>query len=167
MVLVIVSGMSADQTMAEIGAAITAARSGEVDEGRRRLTELWETVGASGDPLHRCTIGHYLADLYDDPAEALVWDVRALDAADTLTDARAQQHDASLQVAGFYPSLHVNLADNFRRLGSTAAAHRHLELARDRVTELADDGYGQIVRAGIDHVEEALKQGSTDRLPSN
>ena len=58
-----------------------------------------------------------MADLYEDPAQALAWDIRALDAVDALTDQRVQEHHAALQVARFYPSLHLNLADNYRRLG--------------------------------------------------
>ncbi|WP_019929635.1 hypothetical protein [Nocardia sp. BMG111209] len=156
-----------DETMAAIGEAVTAGHRGDPARAHADLTALWERVGVTGDPLHRCTIGHYLADLCDDPAEALVWDIRALDAADALTDERAQQHDAGLSVAGFYPSLHLNLADNFRRLGSFPAARRHLDAARDRVGILADDGYGSTVRLGIEHLEEALAAGSTERLPSH
>ncbi|MCX4094405.1 hypothetical protein [Nocardia sp. alder85J] len=156
-----------DPIMTAIGEAVTAGHHGDPDRARADLTALWERVGVTGDPLHRCTIGHYLADLYDDPAEALVWDIRALDAADALTDERAQRHHAGLSVAGFYPSLHLNLADNYRRLGSFAAAHRHLDAARARLDTLADDGYGSIVRLGITNVETALATGSTDRLPTH
>ncbi|MTD53171.1 hypothetical protein GKO32_04140 [Amycolatopsis sp. RM579] len=156
-----------DRMMAAIGEAMVLGRGGDAAGARTRLIALWEQVGATGDPLCRCTIGHYLADLCDDAAEALTWDVRALDAADALTDDRAKAHHASLSVAGFYPSLHLNLADNYRRLGSFAAAARHLEEARRRLGALADDGYGQTVRAGVDHVAAALAAGSTERLSSH
>jgi hypothetical protein len=56
----------------------------------------------------------------------------------------------------FYPSLHLNLADNCRRFGSFAAASRHLDEARRRLGVLADDAYGQTMRAGIDHIAAAL-----------
>lgn len=140
---------------------------GNAAEARARLIALWDRVGVTGDPLHRCTISHYLADLCDDAAEALTWDVRALDAAGAVTDDRAKAHHASLSVAGFYPSLHLNLADNYRRLGSFAAATQHLGEARRRLGVLADDTYGQTVRAGIDHVAAALAAGSTERLQSH
>lgn len=45
-----------------------------------------------------------------------------MDAAGVLTEDRAQQHDSTLHVRGFYPSLHLNIADNLRRLGSFDAA---------------------------------------------
>ncbi|MGV9676884.1 hypothetical protein ACWDSJ_16540 [Nocardia sp. NPDC003482] len=156
-----------DSTMAAIAEAMSLGAQGDPAGARERMTALWRTVGAAGDPLHRCTIAHYLADLFDDPAEALTWDVRALDAAEALTDERVRAHHEGLSVAGFYPSLHLNLADNFRRLGSFDAAHRHLEQARAGTPALADDGYGSVVRAGIANVEAALADKSTDRLPSH
>lgn len=67
-----------------------------------------------------------------------MWDVRALDAADALTDERAQQHHASLHVAGFYPSLYLNLADNFRRLGSFQAATAYINKAEQHSSTLPD-----------------------------
>ncbi|WP_296388647.1 hypothetical protein [Williamsia sp.] len=109
---------------------------------------------------------HHLADLYDDPARALMWDVRALDAADALTDDWAQHHHASLQVAGFYPSLHLNLADNLRRLGSFDAAAEHLAAARERASALPDGDYGALIRGAIDGVGESVDRRSTERRPS-
>lgn len=149
-----------DDTMAAIGEAMQA-------RDRDRLVELWTSIGPGGDPLHRCTLAHHLADLLDDAAESLAWDVRALDAAGALTDERARQFHSSLQVRGFYPSLHLNLADDYRRLGASGAAWRHLTEARARLDALADDGYGRLVRTGIEHVEAALRAGSTKRLPSH
>lgn len=105
-----------DPTMEAIGTAVLIGREGDTESARRDLLAIWSQIGVAGDPFHRCTLAHYLADFYESPAEALVWDIRALDAAEALTDERAQQHHASLQVAGFYPSLYLNIADNLRRL---------------------------------------------------
>lgn len=107
-----------DPTMNAITTAVDLGRDGETEAARKELLAIWADVGVLGDPLHRCTLAHYLADLYPDPAAALIWDVRALEAADALTDQRAQAHDAGLHVAGFYPSLHLNIADNLRRLAA-------------------------------------------------
>ncbi|MGW8554845.1 DNA polymerase III subunit beta family protein [Streptomyces tubercidicus] len=63
-----------------------------------------------------------------DPAQALAWDARALDAADAATEQRVQEHHAGLHIADFYPSLHLNLADNYHRphtaIGSQPPAAR-------------------------------------------
>ncbi|MCP2254757.1 hypothetical protein LY13_003527 [Prauserella aidingensis] len=161
------SATDADPTMDAIVSAVTAGRDGDVDTARRELLRIWARVGAAGDPFHRCTLAHYLADLYDDPAESLMWDVRALDAADALTDQRARQHDASLHVAGFYPSLHLNLADNFRRLGAFRAAAEHIEEAERHTSSLPDGAYGDTIRAAVRDVGRAVAQPDTARRASS
>ncbi len=155
-----------DETMAEIVAAVELGRGGARAEARRRLTDLWEGMGPEGDPLHRVTLAHFLADLQDDVRAELRWDERALAAAGDLTDERAQQYDAALRVRGLLPSLHLNLADCLRRLGDASGARRHLAQAGASVDELADDGYGRLVRTGLEHVRSALEAGSTEPLPS-
>jgi hypothetical protein len=155
-----------DGTMSEIVAAVELGRAGARAEARRRLTDLWERVGPEGDPLHRVTLAHFLADLQDDVRAELHWDERALAAAGDLTDERAQQYDAALRVRGMLPSLHLGVADCLRRLGDAAGARQHLAQAEASVGELADDGYGRLVRTGLEHVRGALEAGSTQPLPS-
>ena len=155
-----------DPTMDAIGAAVTRGRDGDAESARRDLLAILQRIGVLGDPFHRCTLAHYLADRYDDPAEALVWDVRALDAADALTNERTQQHDGGLSVAGFYPSLHLNLADNFRRLGAFGAAAAHLDSAEQHTDALADDGYGAMIRTAIREVRVAITHRDTTRRAS-
>ena len=156
-----------DETMARIGAAVVLGRSGRRLEARAALTALWDQIGGDGDPFHRCTLAHFLADLQDSAEAELSWDERALAAVADLTDDRAQRYDASLQVRGFLPSLHLNLADVHRRLSNTGAAQEHLAAARELVRHLPEDAYGEMVRAGIGHVAEALDAGSTHRLSSH
>ncbi|WP_067544872.1 hypothetical protein [Nocardia crassostreae] len=156
-----------DDVMIAINDAVTLGHQGNTAQAREQLTELWETMGADGDPLHRVTLAHFMADLQDHAADTLTWDLRALDAVDSLTDERARQHHESLHVQGFYPSLHLNLADCYRRLGAFDTAHTHLAAARRRADALEDDGYGRGVLAGIENVEAALARESTDRLPTN
>lgn len=148
-------------TMAAITEAVELARDGDRTAGRERLLELWGDLGPLGDALHRCALAHHLADLYADPVEALAWDLRALDAADALTDERVQAEHADLAVAGLYPSLHLNLADGYRRLGSFAAARRHLTSAEEHVPHLHDDPYGRMIRAAISGVSAAIDERDT------
>jgi hypothetical protein len=152
--------------MAEIVAAVELGRGGARAEARRRLTGLWDRVGLDGDPLHRVTLAHFLADLQDDVRAELDWDERALAAAGDLTDERAQQYDAALRVRGMLPSLHLGVADCLRRLGDAPGARQHLAQAEASIGELADDGYGRLVRTGLEHVRGALEAGSTEPLPS-
>lgn len=137
--------------MTAIGRAVTRGRGGHTEAARRELLSIWDDIGVLGDPLHRCALAHYLADLHDDPAEALAWDIRAVDAA----AAAGERHDHA-SVAGFGPSLHLNLADDYRRLGSFAAAATHLAAARAAGSSLPGDAYGQQLREWIDRVAERI-----------
>ncbi|MFI0237802.1 hypothetical protein [Streptomyces sp. NPDC016845] len=157
---------SPDPTMEAIGRAVVEGRTGDIPTARHELLRLWSTIGVTGDPLHRCSLAHYLADLYDDPAQALAWDIRALDAADAVTQQRVQEHHAGLHIAGFYPSLHLNLADNYRRLGSFDAATEHIDAAGEHAPGLPQDAYGTLLRTAIDEVAEAISQRDTSRRPS-
>ncbi|MEU9793090.1 hypothetical protein AB0E27_21095 [Streptomyces sparsogenes] len=155
-----------DPTMEAIGHAVTEGRAGDTASARRKLLDLWSAIGVTGDPLHRCTLAHYLADLHEDPAQALAWDIRALDAADALTDQRVQRRHAGLHIAGFYPSLHLNLADNYRRLGSFEAATEHIDAAAKYAPDLPQDSYGDLLRTAIREVAEAITRRDTTRRPS-
>ncbi|MEU1214538.1 hypothetical protein ACFYSH_09060 [Streptomyces sp. NPDC005791] len=155
-----------DPTMEAIGRAVTEGRTGDVAAARRKLLDLWSAIGVTGDPLHRCSLAHYLADLHDDPAQALAWDVRALDAADAMTEQRVSDHHAGLRIAAFYPSLHLNLADNYRRLGSFEAATDHIDAAGEHASALTRDPYGDLLRGAIQQVAEAIASRDRTRRPS-
>lgn len=159
--------ITTDPIMIRITQGVNDFRTDDADRARATLLDVWADIGPAGDPLHRCTLAHCLADTYDDPAEALVWDVRALDAADALTDTRLGEYHAGIQVAGFYPSLHLNLADNFRRLGAFPAATQHVEAAHDRLDTLPDDDYGALIRKALTEVAAAIAAGDTTRRPTH
>jgi hypothetical protein len=138
-----------DPVMARIVEVVGLALAGDGDAARPRFAELWDEVGPKGDPLHRCTLAHHAADVQADAKAELMWDLRALAAADEVTDERAQRYHGSLSVAGFYPSLHLNLADVYRRLGDQDRARKHIGCAQEAVGALGDDGYGRMIREGI------------------
>jgi hypothetical protein len=134
---------------AEITAAVAVAQAGDHPAARARFAAIWDRLGPAGDPFHRCVLAHHAADVQADPAEELRWDLRAIAAADEITDERARRHHPALDVAAFFPSLHLNLADVYRRLGDRDRAAHHVERARQVVDTLEDDGYGRMIRAGI------------------
>ncbi|MFH8370107.1 hypothetical protein [Streptomyces sp. NPDC018031] len=136
-----------DAVMTRIGQAVMLHQGGDREEARNRLAGLWEEIGADGDPYHRCTLAHYLADTQDDPADELMWDRIALAAADAVAGAPGRA--ARVAVRGFYPSLHLNLAADYLKLGRPEAARGQLELARAACGALAEDAYGDGVRAAI------------------
>ncbi|MGF7123202.1 hypothetical protein [Rhodococcus sp. BE178] len=87
--------------------------------------------------------------------------------ADALTNDRVRQHHAGLVVRGFYPSLHLNLADNLRRLGSFDQAREHLDAAGRYFDALGDDGYGAMIRTAVDEVGVAVTERSVEPRPSH
>jgi hypothetical protein len=43
------------------------------EDQRDELLEIWDEIHPMGDPFHCFTLAHYLADIHDDPAQALIW----------------------------------------------------------------------------------------------
>lgn len=150
-----------DAMMTRIGQVIMLHHGGDREEARSRFLDLWAEIGEDGDPLHRCTLAHYMADTQDDPSDELAWDLRALSAAEELTDGRIAEHHESLAVRAFYPSLHLNLAADYVKLGRTEAARTHLRRARAAIGALGDDSYGDGVRAAIGRLELRLDGDGT------
>jgi hypothetical protein len=146
-----------DPILARISDALELYNSGRRAEAREAFAVMWADM-EYGDPFHRCVLAHYMADAQDDPAEELVWDRRALDAADLI--ARQRPDEPSLSVLSLYPSLHLNLADVLHRTGNDADARKHLDQARIASDSLADDGYGQMIRHGIERLEARLSKSA-------
>ncbi|MEU0006055.1 hypothetical protein ABZ079_17730 [Streptomyces sp. NPDC006314] len=142
-----------DAVLTRIGQVVMLHHGGDREEARSRFLDLWAEIGQDGNPLHRCTLAHYLADTQDDPADELAWDLRALSAAEELCDGRGGDPPS---VRGFFPSLHLNLAADYVKLGRAEAARSHLRAARSAAGDLADDGYGDGVRAAISRLELRL-----------
>jgi hypothetical protein len=147
-----------DPVLVRIGQAVQLSHQGELEAAQLLFAEIWDEIGGEqGEPLHRCTIAHAMADVQDDVRDELLWDQRALAAADLLTDAQMAQAGVPLPVAGLYPSLHLNLSECYRKLGDVARAREHLQQARATIGALGDDGYGRMIRDGLERVAERLR----------
>ncbi|MEU6879985.1 hypothetical protein [Streptomyces sp. NPDC046712] len=149
--------VSDDGVMTRIGQAMMLLHGGDREEARNRFGELWGQIGPDGDPLHRCTLAHYMADAQDDPDAELAWDLRALLAAEGLREERPAAHDSAIALRALYPSLHLNLAADYMKLQRPDAARVHLDRARAASDALDDDGYGNGVRAAIERLEVRLR----------
>ncbi len=147
---------SADPVMVRIMAAVERSQSGDAAGARADFAVIWGDVGPEADPFHRCTLAHYAADVQEDLREELAWDVYALEAAQDVTDARAKEHHASLAIEGFFPSLHLNLAEDYRKLRDVENARHHIAAAREHLSVLPEYGYGAMIRAGVDRVGALL-----------
>ncbi|MEU6140891.1 hypothetical protein ABZ848_11075 [Streptomyces sp. NPDC047081] len=163
-----------DAVMTRIGQVVILHHAGDREEARHRFLALWAEIGEHGDPLHRCTLAHYMADTQDDPSDELAWDLRALTAAEELTDERLAAHEGAwaegavggeggglregaVAVRALYPSLHLNLAADYVKLSRVGAARTHLRRARESAEALGDDPYGDGVRAAIRRLELRLE----------
>ncbi len=159
--------MGHEELTTRIGQVVILLHGGDREEARNRFAALWEEIGEGGSPLHRCTLAHYMADTQDDPEDELTWDLRALKAADTIGAEGARWGESAVSVRGFYPSLHLNLAADYDRLGEHQLARGHLGRARESAGALSDDAYGDGVRAEIARMDLRLAppRSGPDHLP--
>lgn len=153
----------ADTTMIQIGKGMELGWRGEREAARSVFAAVWSDIGGeTGDPFHRCALAHAMADVQDDVRAELLWDLRALAAADLVTDERAARAGVAGSVRGFYPSLHLNVGECYRKLGDLDAARDHLRRGQAAAGALGDDGYGQLVKGGLDRLADRLGPASTE-----
>ncbi len=143
----------------EIVGAVTTTLGGDRDAGRRDLLRCWASLGDTGYAAGRCVLAHYLADLQPDLDDEVRWDERALAAY-----AEVQPHDLEplgiYDAAGFAPSLHLNLGDGYRRQGRMREAQDQLAAGLAASWALSDEGYGAMVRSGLQRLADRLAAGA-------
>jgi hypothetical protein len=106
-------------------------------------------VESGDDVFAKVFLAHSLADVQEDPEDELAWDLRALAFMDELTDQRAIERGNPGGKNALLPSLHLNLAADYRRLGDDASARRHFELGQAYLDALSDDEYGDSIRTAF------------------
>ncbi|MEV1329210.1 tetratricopeptide repeat protein [Micromonospora costi] len=150
--------MVTDDTLARINQGVQLHHhQGQREAARDLFAQIWDEIGGErGDPLHVCVLAHSMADVQDDVHQELVWDQRALAAADLLTDDRVAQAGVPMSVAGLYPSLHLNLGECHRKLGDLDQARECLQRAQAGMGALGDDEYAQLIRSGLDRLAQQL-----------
>ncbi|KYH45686.1 hypothetical protein [Branchiibius sp. NY16-3462-2] len=134
--------------------AVGAATAGRSDDAQETLQACWERTQPS-DHAERCVIAHYLADQQTDLNLETEWDARAL-------AEHAQVEESAFTAlgidaaAGFAPSLHLNLGDDYLRAGQLEMAREQLAKALAAEHLLPDGGYGAMIRRGIDGLQHRL-----------
>lgn len=116
---------------------IGAEMSGKVEEATRLYQEAWEV---RADDYEACIVAHYMARVQRTPEDVLKWNRASLRYADGVNDER---------VAGFYPSLYLNMGKAYEDLGEREEARRFYGLAEAKVAVLPEGKYGDMVRHGV------------------
>jgi tetratricopeptide (TPR) repeat protein len=98
---------------------------------------------ARQNDLEACIAAHYLARHQTELERILHWNLVALRHADA---ARAPE-DAP-DIAGFYPSLYLNVGNSYEQLGDHATARHYYQQAVAGL-ELLQSDYGDVVRRGV------------------
>ncbi|MRG44431.1 rRNA adenine methyltransferase [Chitinophaga sp. SYP-B3965] len=107
--------------------------------------EAWDVAA---DGIEKFTAAHYLARHQGSVADKLKWDEIALQLALNINGDT---------VKSTYPSLYLNVAKCYEDLQDPQNAIKHYELAASFIHFLPDDGYGNMIRAGILHGIERVK----------
>jgi hypothetical protein len=141
-----------------IRSGIALREAGQRADARSLLQGLVAQVQADDDGFAKVFLAHSLADVQDDPAEELLWDEQALALMDEVTDAKAVDQGVPGGRKGLYPSLHLNLAVSYRRVGDDHNAERHFQEGRSYLAALGDDEYSRDIKSdyaeGLDaHIE--------------
>lgn len=140
--------MSSDPVLDRISEALDLFNAGRRAEARSAFAAIWSEIEKEGDPFHQCVLSHYMANAQDDTEAELMWNRRALAAADSIVKERPDV--ASLSVLSLYPALHLNLADALFRSGDIPGASRQVALARQASDGLKQDSHGEQVRGAIE-----------------
>lgn len=119
--------------------------SGEHSLATTKFEALWQSLG--DDAFHRCILAHYIADIQANPKDELHWDLEALNAALSAPPASFDGRIAGVNYAAFLPSLHLNAAASFERVGQLPEAKRQAALAATSVATLGASPLADMTRS--------------------
>lgn len=123
-------------------------------EARQQFAELWEEFEADSDAYPRCLLAHFIADTQHELDDELAWDLTALEIAEAAIEAGTDPTVPAVEK--FLPSLHMNLADGFRKQGDFVRARFHADCGMELGGGLGLDPYGQRVRAELIRIEAQI-----------
>ncbi|MGD2101785.1 MAG: hypothetical protein PVG83_06060 [Acidimicrobiia bacterium] len=148
-------------TMERMAELIALGQGGDRDGARAGLEHLWD-ASKDADPVTRCGLAHSLADVQDSPQAELKWDLRALTSVLSASDSEVGALGMAQGVAGLMPSLHLNLADVYRRLGWLEVAKGHALQARGSLAAVESNPYFDTIAEAIERVLTKAGAGHTD-----
>lgn len=128
---------------------IETEMSGDIGKASALYQEAWLL---SSNDLEYATSAHYLARIQTDAAEALRWNLLALEHAEKIRNE---------DTAALFPSLYLNAAKAYEDVGSFQQAQHYYLLADKFKEDLPDDGYGEMIRRGIRAGLERVESSKT------
>ena len=126
-------------------AGMQAESAGNHEEANQLFLQAWES---RGDDFEACIAAHFVARHQTSPEETLRWNLLALTHAEAVGDER---------VAGFYPSLYLNLGWSYEQLTNIVAAKYYYAMADAQAKQLSGDRYGTIVRDAVARGQERIQ----------
>lgn len=121
-----------------------AEGQGDTRAAKEFFMTAWER---SVSDLEAFIAAHYVARHQADPQQELEWNLVALAKSQSLPEAG---------VSEYLPSLHLNAGKSFEDLGRFSEAEKHYREANKYATTLADNGYGRMIKRGIQSGLERL-----------
>jgi tetratricopeptide (TPR) repeat protein len=119
---------------------------GKNEEASKVFLEAWEQAG---DDKEKFTAAHYIARHQQSIADKLAWDEIALSLALKIKDD---------SVKGAYPSLYLNIAKGYEDLQEFEKATKNYETALTYINFLREDGYGKMIKGGVENGLERIKE---------
>ncbi len=120
----------------------------QVEGNKPEALALYEQAWAARtDDFDASIAAHYLARLQETADQTLRWNEVALEHADRLADPR---------IGALLPSLCLNLAESYRLAGRIDDARRVAARGRAVVDALPDGGYADMVRGGMDRLQQRI-----------
>lgn len=117
-------------------------------DGNEALLRFEQAWAESTNDTERCIAAHYVARYQKSIADKLHWDNIALDAALTTPDTDTK---------AMLPSLYLNVGKCYEDMQQYEAARDNYEKARSFTHLLTDDGYGKMIRNGIENGLQRVK----------
>jgi tetratricopeptide (TPR) repeat protein len=117
----------------------------EQEEAKKCFEEAWLRAQTDFEKFIAC---HYIARHQRSPEEKLQWDELALSFAIACNDKNIHEN---------YSSLYLNIANDFEELRDYEKALRNYMLAGSYADLLKVDGYGAMIRSGINRGIEKLR----------
>ncbi len=129
-----------------------AEAEGRAEAARELFQQAWDVAA---DDYEACIAAHYLARHQTSAEETLRWNQECLDRADRVADERVRE---------FYPSLYLNMAHAYRRLGRPTLAHHYFLRAAERVTPEGRYDRHDAARDQCDHCVHQGQYGDWNRF---